>query len=90
MQRSITSYIESCEMCQWRKTHALKPTCVIQPSEISDMNCEVVSKGFKFGLTPSPHGYDAICVCVDKLSKIAHFMPTMTHATTEETKKVIS
>jgi hypothetical protein len=32
-------------------------------------------------LTPSTHGYDTIfvCVCVDKLSKMGQFMPTMTH-----------
>lgn len=31
---------------------------------------------FIFGLTPSTHGYNAISMCVDKLSKMIHFIPT--------------
>ena len=39
---------------------------------------------FIFGLTPVTHGYDVIFVCVDKLSKLTHFTPTMIHAITKE------
>ena len=38
---------------------------------------------FIVGLTPSTNGYDVIFVCVDKLSKMAHFMPTTTHIIVE-------
>ena len=43
---------------------------------------------FISGLTPSANGYDAIFVCVDKLSKMAHFMPTTTHVTAEGTTRL--
>ena len=38
---------------------------------------------FISGLTPSANGYDAIFEYVDKLSKMAHFIPTITHVTAE-------
>jgi len=43
---------------------------------------------FISGLTPSANGYDAIFVCVDKLSKMAHFMPTTIHVTAEGTARL--
>ena len=43
------------------------------------MNWEVVSMNLISSLTPSTHGYDAIFMCVDKFSKMTHFMPTTTH-----------
>jgi hypothetical protein len=39
---------------------------------------------FIVGLTPTKQGHDAIFLCVDKLSKMAHFMATTTTMTTEE------
>ena len=56
--------------------------------EISDRNWEVVSVNFISGLTPSANDYDAIFVCVDKLSKMAQFMPTTTHITTKGTARL--
>ena len=47
-----------------------------------------MSIDFIFGLTPSANGYDAIFVCVDKLSKMAHFMPTNTQVTAEGTTRL--
>lgn len=47
------------------------------------MNCEVVSMDFIFGLTPFNHVSDAICMCVETLSKMTHFMPITTHVIVE-------
>ena len=58
---------------------------MLQPLEILDRNWEVVSIDFISGLTLSANGYDAIFVCVDKLSKMAHFTPTTTHVIAEGT-----
>jgi hypothetical protein len=44
--------------------------------------------GLFFGLTPTKQGHDAIFVCVDKLSKMAHFMATTTTVTAEETARL--
>ena len=88
MQGSIRSYIKSCEICQRSKAPTLKPVGLLQPLEIPDSNWEVVSIDFISGLTPSTNGYDAIFVCVDKLSKMAHFMPTTTHVTAEGTARL--
>ena len=84
MQGSIKSYIKSCEICQRSKAPTLKPAGLLQPLEIPDHNWEMVSIDFISSLTASANGYDAIFVCVNKLSKMAHFMPTTTHVTAEE------
>ena len=88
MQGSIRSYIKSCEICQRNKAPTLKPAGLLQPLEILDRNWKVVSMDFISSLTPSANGYDAIFVCVDKLSKMAHFMPTTTHVTAEGTARL--
>jgi hypothetical protein len=48
----------------------------------------VVNIDLIYGLTPSTNGYNVIFVCVDKFSKMAHFMPTTTHDTTKETARL--
>ena len=54
---------------------------MLQPLEIPNSNWKVVSIDCISGLTPSANDYDAIFVCVDKLSKMAHFKPITTHIT---------
>ena len=43
---------------------------------------------FIVGFIRTKQGHDAIFVCVDKLSKMAHFMATTTTVTAEETTKL--
>ena len=44
---------------------------------------------FITGPTPTKQGHDAIIlVCVDKLSKMAHFIATMTTITAKETSRL--
>ena len=43
----------------------------------------MVNINFSSGLIPSTHGCDAIFVCVGELSKMTHFLPTMTHVIEE-------
>jgi hypothetical protein len=43
---------------------------------------------FIVGLTSTKQGHDAIFVCVNKLSKMTHFMVTTTIVTTEETARL--
>ena len=33
---------------------------------------------------PPSQGYDAICVCVDRFTKMAHFIPTNSDVTAEQ------
>jgi hypothetical protein len=37
---------------------------------------------------PKSEGYDAIYVCVDRLTKMAHFVPTNTTVTAEQTAQL--
>jgi hypothetical protein len=73
---------------QKNKAPIIKLAYMLQPLEIPDRNWKVVNINFIYGLTPSTNGYNVIFVCVDKLSKMAHFMPTTTHDTTEGTARL--
>jgi putative transposase len=57
---------------------------LLQPLEILEMKWECVSLDFSIGLTPIKQGHGGILVCVDKLSKMAHFIATMTTVTTKK------
>lgn len=60
--RSIRSQIRYYVICQRSKAPTLKPTCLLQPLEILNMNWEVANMDLIFGLEPFSQGYDAIFV----------------------------
>lgn len=64
------------------KTPTTKPSGLLQPLQIHEWKWEFVNIDFIVSLTPTEQGYNAISLCVDKLTKIDHFMPTMTTMTT--------
>ncbi|KAJ9520634.1 hypothetical protein QJQ45_007516 [Haematococcus lacustris] len=52
-----------------------KPGGLLNPLSIPDYRWESVSMDFITKLPSGSHGYDAICVFVDRLSKMVHFVP---------------
>ncbi|KAJ9531659.1 hypothetical protein QJQ45_021802, partial [Haematococcus lacustris] len=57
------------------KASTLKPGGLLNPLSIPDYRWESVSMDFITKLPAGSHGYDAICVFVDRLSKMVHFVP---------------
>ncbi|KAJ9534456.1 hypothetical protein QJQ45_016175 [Haematococcus lacustris] len=57
------------------KASNLKPGGLLNPLSIPDYRWESVSMDFITKLPSGSHGYDAICVFVDRLSKMVHFVP---------------
>ena len=85
LRQDVWNHVRNCDVCQRDKVSHQKPVGLLQPLEILDRKWECVSMDFITGLTPSKKGNDAILVVVDKLSKMAHFIPTTTEVSAEDT-----
>lgn len=74
LRHSVQEYVKSCLLCQQTKYSTSKPLGLLQPLPIPTRPWEELSMDFVVGLPPS-HGYTAIFVIVDRLTKGAHFAP---------------
>ncbi|KAA0036569.1 ty3-gypsy retrotransposon protein [Cucumis melo var. makuwa] len=74
MKNDVKRYVEQCEVCQRNKTEALSPAGLLQPLPLPNLILEDWTMDFIEGL-PKAGGYDSIMVVVDRLSKLAHFIP---------------
>jgi hypothetical protein len=75
MKKDVVDYIARCMECQRVKVEHKHPTGLLQPLPILEWKWEVVTIDFitKFPKTTRQH--DSIMVVVDKLTKVAHFIP---------------
>lgn len=83
-------YVESCIRCRMAKTVSRKPAGLLQSLQIPSRRWEQVSLDFIVGLPLTPKGNDAILTLVDSLSKMAHFVPTRSTATAEDTIELLA
>ena len=76
LSTDIRRYVRSCDLCQRNKSAHHAPYGDLVPLEIPSRNWESVSMDFITDL-PTSHGCDTLLVVVDRLSKQAHFIPTI-------------
>jgi len=74
LKSSVTSYVQSCSVCQQAKSEHVKTPGLLQPLPIPSQPWSTISMDFIEGL-PKSGGFDVIFVVVDKLTKYAHFVP---------------
>jgi hypothetical protein len=55
-----------------------KPAGLLQPLKVPEWKWEEISMDFIVGLPCTPAGYHSICVTMDRLTKVAHFIPMKT------------
>ncbi|GJS82438.1 putative reverse transcriptase domain-containing protein [Tanacetum coccineum] len=75
MEADIATYIDKCLTCAKVKAEHMKPSGLLQQSEIPEWKWEKVTMDSVFGLPRTPSGYDSIWVIMDQLTKSAHFLP---------------
>jgi hypothetical protein len=75
MKRDITEYISFCDTCQRVKAEHQRPTWLLQPLKIPEWRWEKIGMDFIVGLPRTQASYDLIWVIVDRLTKVAHFVP---------------
>jgi hypothetical protein len=78
MKREIARYVSECDTCRRIKADHLRPTRNLQPLSIPEWKWENIYMNFIVGLPRISRGYNSIWVIVDRLTKLAHFIPVAT------------
>jgi hypothetical protein len=78
MKRDIDEYIAKCDVCSRVKAEHQKPAGLLQPLKVPDWKWDQIGMDFITGLPRTKSGYDYIWVVVDRLTKVAHFIPVKT------------
>jgi hypothetical protein len=60
------------------KAEHQRPAGLLQPMKIPEWKWEEIGMNFIVGLPRTQRGYDSIWVIVDRLTKVAHFIPVKT------------
>ena len=78
MKRSMAEYVAICDTCQRVKAKHQRPVGLLQPLKIPEWKWEEITMDFIVGLPRTQKGYNSIWVVVDRLTKVAHFIPVNT------------
>ncbi|MCO5575432.1 hypothetical protein L7F22_029233 [Adiantum nelumboides] len=80
LKKDTLEFVKRCLICQKVKAERIKLPGKLHPLDIPEMKWECVSMDFVTGLPKVSGGFDSIFVVVDKLTKVAHFIPLRTTA----------
>ena len=75
MIKEVTKYVEGCDLYQRYKNRTKAPAGRLMPNSIPEKPRRHISVDFIVKL-PLAQGYDVILVVCDRLTKMAHFIPT--------------
>jgi hypothetical protein len=78
MKREIAQYVSECDTYQRINAIHLKSAGALQPLSIPSWKWDDISMDFIVGLPNTSHHHDSIWVIVDRLTKVAHFLPVHT------------
>jgi hypothetical protein len=75
MKIEIARYVAKCDTCRRVKAIHMKTAGPLQSLPIPTRKWEDISMDFVVGLPRIAKGFDSIWVIIDRLTKIAHFLP---------------
>ena len=78
MKIYIKEYVERCFKCQITKAEQVKDPWSLQPLGVPNLKFESISIDFIVGLPRIQSNFDGIMVVVERLTKIARLIPTIT------------
>jgi hypothetical protein len=78
LKKDIASHVALCDVCQRVKVEHQRPAGLLHPLKIPEWKWEEIGMDFIVGLPRTSAGYDSIWVIVDRLTKVAHFIPVKT------------
>ena len=84
MRSYINEYVKSCDVCARNKLPRHAKFGPLHPLPVPERPWGSVAMDYIVELPPS-NGYNAIYVCVDRFTKMAHFCPTTMEVTAEAT-----
>ena len=88
MKKDIAEYVAVCDVCQRVKAEHQKPARLLQSLPIPEWKWDKLGMDFITGLPRTRSGYDSIWVVVDRLTKVAHFIPVKTTYTSAKLAKI--
>ena len=88
MKADVAEIVSACEPCQRNKSMPVKPLGPLKPLPVPEGPWTTVSMDFIVALPQTKHGYNAILTFVDKLTKMAHFVPTTNECDAPETARL--
>ena len=74
MRKSVKDYVTTCDICSRSKIPRHRPYGLLQPLPIPEKPWSSISMDFIVDF-PLSKGFDSIFVVVDRLTKMAHFVP---------------
>src|SRR3954466_2456108 len=78
MKHEIASFVAKCNTCLMVKAEDQRPAGLLQPLRVPEWKWEEVGMDFITGLPRSQRGHNSIWVIVERLTKVAHFIPIST------------
>jgi hypothetical protein len=78
LKRDVAAHVTMCDVCQRVKAEHQRPAGLLYPLKIPEWKWEEIGMDFISGLPHTPKGYDSIWVIMDRLTKVAHFIPVKT------------
>jgi hypothetical protein len=78
MKKDVAAHVALCDVCQRVKDEYQRPAGMLQPLKVPEWKWEEIGMDFIVGLPRTRYGYDSIWVIVDRLTKVAHFIPVKT------------
>jgi hypothetical protein len=78
LKRDVAAHVSMCDVCQRVKAEHQKPAGLLYPLKMTKWKWEEIGIDFITGLPRTSKGYDSIWVIVDRLTKVAHFIPVKT------------
>jgi hypothetical protein len=84
LRHDVQTYVVKCLQCQINKAERLKVAGLLHPLDIPNKKWESISMDFIVSLPRTQRGHDSIWVIVDRLTKLARFIPTRTTVKAQE------
>src|SRR5664279_264785 len=75
MKREIAQFVAECDVCRRVKAEHQRPAGTLRPIAVPEWKWDEVGMDFITGFPKSQKGNNAIWVVIDRLSKVAHFLP---------------
>jgi len=84
LKKDVTEFVARCFNCQRVKGESKHPGGLLQPIAIPRWKWEVISMEFITGLPRRLRQHDSIMVVVDRVKKVAHFIPVKSTFSTSD------
>jgi hypothetical protein len=78
MKKEIAQHVARCDTCQRTKAEHQRPAGLLQSLPVPKRKWEEIGMDFMIGLPQTQKGNDSIWVIIDRLTKVAHFIPVKT------------